>query len=84
LLRAPKKLENFAGRYFDIYLLTEQRWDEAGIEVVVSIATFAGILAQTQVADSRCISCAHSSLNVITPPWAPPTKAFLIGHSDEK
>jgi hypothetical protein len=22
-------------------------------------------------------------LNVITPPWAPPTKAFLICHSDE-
>jgi hypothetical protein len=33
-------------RYFDIYLLTEQRWDEAGIDVVMSIATFAGILAQ--------------------------------------
>jgi hypothetical protein len=27
----------------------------------MSIATFAGILAQTQAADSRCISCAAAA-----------------------
>ena len=35
------------GPYLAIYLLTEQHWDEARIGIVMSIATVAGILAQT-------------------------------------
>ncbi|WP_407154933.1 MFS transporter [Bradyrhizobium sp. STM 3557] len=35
------------GPYLAIYLLTEQKWDQASIGVVMSIATFAGMLAQT-------------------------------------
>jgi hypothetical protein len=35
------------GPYLAIYLLTVQKWDEASIGVVMSIATAAGILAQT-------------------------------------
>ncbi len=35
------------GPYLAIYLLTEQKWDEAHIGVVMSIATIAGIVAQT-------------------------------------
>ena len=35
------------GPYLAIYLLTEQKWDEASIGYVMSIATVAGILAQT-------------------------------------
>jgi MFS family permease len=35
------------GPYLAIYLLTEQRWDEAHIGIVMSIATIAGIAAQT-------------------------------------
>src|SRR5262249_3835543 len=35
------------GPYLAIYLLTEQKWDEASIGIVMSIATIAGILAQT-------------------------------------
>jgi MFS family permease len=35
------------GPYLAIYLLTEQKWDEASIGVVMSIATVAGIIAQT-------------------------------------
>ena len=35
------------GPYLAIYLLTEQRWDEARIGIVMSIATAAGIVAQT-------------------------------------
>jgi MFS family permease len=35
------------GPYLAVYLLTEQKWDEARIGVVMSIATLAGILAQT-------------------------------------
>jgi MFS family permease len=34
------------GPYLAIYLLTEQRWDEARIGVVMSIAAIAGIVAQ--------------------------------------
>ena len=33
--------------YLAVYLLTEQRWDEARIGLVTSIATIAGIVAQT-------------------------------------
>src|SRR5690349_1567764 len=35
------------GPYLAIYLLTEQHWDEARIGVVMAVATFAGIVAQT-------------------------------------
>ncbi|OPY97351.1 MFS transporter [Bradyrhizobium sacchari] len=35
------------GPYLAVYLLTEQRWDEARIGLVMSIATIAGIIAQT-------------------------------------
>lgn len=35
------------GPYLAIYLLTEQKWDEARIGIVMSIATIAGLVAQT-------------------------------------
>src|SRR6516165_5035233 len=35
------------GPYLGIYLLTEQRWDEASIGIVMSIATVTGMVAQT-------------------------------------
>jgi MFS family permease len=35
------------GPYLAIYLLTERKWDEASIGIVMSIATLAGIIAQT-------------------------------------
>jgi MFS family permease len=35
------------GPYLAIYLLTEQKWDEARIGIVMSVATIAGIVAQT-------------------------------------
>jgi len=35
------------GPYLAIYLLTVQKWDEASIGLVMSIATLAGLLAQT-------------------------------------
>ena len=35
------------GPYLAVYLLTEQRWDEASIGFAMSIATIAGIAAQT-------------------------------------
>jgi MFS family permease len=35
------------GPYLAIYLLTEQKWDQASIGVVMSVAALAGILAQT-------------------------------------
>lgn len=35
------------GPYLAVYLLTEQKWDEGRIGAVMSIATLAGILAQT-------------------------------------
>src|SRR4051812_22974639 len=35
------------GPYLAIYMLTEQKWDEASIGVVMSVAALAGIVAQT-------------------------------------
>ena len=35
------------GPYLAIYLLTEQKWDEASIGIVMSVAALAGIFAQT-------------------------------------
>src|ERR1700758_4284600 len=40
-------LRDGLGPYLAIYLLTEQRWDEARIGMVMAVATFAGIAAQT-------------------------------------
>src|ERR1700737_3211701 len=37
------------GPYLAIYLLTVQKWDEASIGLVMSIATLAGLLAQTPI-----------------------------------
>src|SRR3954463_14444533 len=34
------------GPYLAIYLLTEQKWDEASIGIVMSVAALAGIIAQ--------------------------------------
>lgn len=35
------------GPYLAIYLLTEQKWDKAGIGVVMPVAALSGIIAQT-------------------------------------
>jgi sugar phosphate permease len=35
------------GPYLAVYLLTERQWDEASIGFVMSIATVAGLMAQT-------------------------------------
>jgi MFS family permease len=35
------------GPYLAVYLLTERKWDEASIGIVMSVATAAGLLAQT-------------------------------------
>jgi len=35
------------GPYLAVYLLTEQKWDEARIGIVMSVATVAGLVAQT-------------------------------------
>ena len=40
-------LRDGLGPYLAIYLLTEQKWDEAAIGLVMSLATIAGIVAQT-------------------------------------
>jgi sugar phosphate permease len=37
------------GPYLAVYLLTEREWDAASIGVVMSVATVAGIVAQTPV-----------------------------------
>src|SRR5256885_3356746 len=37
------------GPYLAIYLLTVQKWDEASIGLVMSMATLAGLLAQTPI-----------------------------------
>src|ERR1700744_5834905 len=35
------------GPYLAVYLLTEQKWDQARIGIVMSVATIAGLVAQT-------------------------------------
>ena len=40
-------LRDGLGPFLAIYLLTEQKWDEAAIGLVMSLATIAGIVAQT-------------------------------------
>jgi hypothetical protein len=42
------------GPYLAVYLLTEQKWDEAHIGIVMSVATVAGILAQTPAGALVC------------------------------
>jgi MFS family permease len=69
------------GPYLAIYLLTVQKWDEASIGLVMSIATLAGLLAQTPagalldaarakrafvVIAALLVTCASLSL-----PWLP-------------
>jgi MFS family permease len=69
------------GPYLAIYLLTVQKWDEASIGLVMSIATLAGLLAQTPagalidaarakralvVIAALVVTCASLSL-----PWLP-------------
>jgi len=41
------------GPYLAIYLLTEQKWDQASIGVVMSVAAVAGIVAQTPAGTDR-------------------------------
>ena len=64
------------GPYLAVYLLTEQKWDEARIGLVMSIATIAGIVAQTParragrcnqsktMGDGRCIACRHHRISL--------------------
>jgi MFS family permease len=69
------------GPYLAIYLLTVQHWDEARIGVVMSIATAAGILAQTpagalvDVAKSKRMMVAAAAIVVtvasLVLPWLP-------------
>jgi MFS family permease len=69
------------GPYLAIYLLTVQRWDEASIGLVMSIATIAGLLAQAPagalvdvtrakravvIVSALLVTCASLSL-----PWLP-------------
>lgn len=53
------------GPYLAIYLLTEQRWDEASIGVVMSIAAIAGIIAQTPAGALIDRSTAKRALMVV-------------------
>jgi MFS family permease len=69
------------GPYLAIYLLTVQHWDEARIGVVMSIATAAGILAQTpagalvDVTKSKRMMVAAAAIVVtvasLVLPWLP-------------
>jgi len=53
------------GPYLAIYLLTEQRWDEASIGIVMSIAAIAGIVAQTPAGALIDRSTAKRALMVV-------------------
>ena len=53
------------GPYLAIYLLTEQKWDEASIGVVMSIAAIAGIIAQTPAGALIDRSTAKRALMVV-------------------
>src|ERR1700757_3828766 len=52
------------GPYLAIYLLTEQKWDEASIGVVMSVAALAGIIAQTPAGALIARSTAKRALMV--------------------
>jgi MFS family permease len=53
------------GPYLAIYLLTEQKWDEASIGVVMSVAALAGIVAQTPAGALIDRSTAKRALMVV-------------------
>ncbi len=53
------------GPYLAIYLLTEQKWDEASIGVVMSVAALAGIAAQTPAGALIDRSTAKRALMVV-------------------
>jgi MFS family permease len=53
------------GPYLAIYLLTEQKWDEASIGAVMSIAALAGIIAQTPAGALIDRSTAKRALMVV-------------------
>jgi sugar phosphate permease len=72
------------GPYLAIYLLTVQKWDEASIGLVMSIATLAGLLAQTPagalidvtrakraivIAAALLVTCASLSLPWLSTFW---------------
>ena len=61
------------GPYLAIYLLTEQKWDEASIGIVMSVAALAGIIAQTPAGALIDRSTAKRALMV--------TAAILVTHS---
>ncbi|MBB5049760.1 MFS family permease [Rhodopseudomonas rhenobacensis] len=53
------------GPYLSIYLLTEQKWDQASIGVVMAVAAIAGIVAQTPAGALIDASKAKRALIVI-------------------
>ena len=53
------------GPYLAIYLLTEQKWDEASIGAVMSVAALAGIVAQTPAGALIDRSTAKRALMVV-------------------
>ena len=53
------------GPYLAIYLLTEQKWDEASIGIVMSVAALAGIVAQTPAGALIDRSTAKRALMVV-------------------
>jgi MFS family permease len=52
------------GPYLAIYLLTEQKWDQASIGVVMSVAAVAGIIAQTPAGALIDLSTAKRALMI--------------------
>jgi len=79
------------GPYLAIYLLTEQKWDEAHIGVVMSVATIAGIIAQTpagalvDATRAKRLVMAGSALIVMAAslslPWFPSFWSVAISQS---
>src|SRR5437868_10360651 len=71
------------GPYLAIYLLTVQNWDEASIGLVMSIATLAGLLAQTpagaliDAARAKRATVVIASLLVTCASLFPPSLATL-------
>ena len=57
------------GPYLSIYLLTEQKWDQASIGVVMSVAALAGIIAQTPAGALIDRSTAKRALMVQPRSW---------------
>src|ERR1700743_3416424 len=69
------------GPYLAIYLLTEQKWDEAHIGIVMSIATIAGIAAQTpaggRVDATRAKRLMMAGAPLLVAAVSPPLPRFL-------